>query len=198
MVETFAIRKDQSPGLIGLLHADLQRYRCLLAGKPAGCVRLWLGLLAPRFAPVLLIRLMGSCERLRLRPLARVFSLVNCVLFGIEVATRCRIGAGLFLPHTHGTVIGAFRIGKNAVIYQGVTIGARDLDFTYDAEHRPFIGDDVIIGAGAVVLGGITIANQTVVGANAVVTRSTFIGAVVVGVPAMPIKSSAEMAPSNE
>ncbi len=174
-------------GLLALLRADLIRHRQLLGGRPVSGLRRWFGLLAPRFLPVLLCRIMGWAEAHRISPLAKVCSLTNCVLFGVEVAAGCRIGPGLFLPHTHGTVIGAYSIGSNAIIYQGVTLGAKDLDFTFDAHHRPTLGDDVIIGAGAVVLGGISLGDGAKVGANAVVTKPVAAGNTVVGIPARPL-----------
>jgi len=116
--------------------------------------------------------------------MARLFSLVNFLLFGIEIAINCPIGPGLFFPHTHGTVIGALRIGSNAIIYQGVTVGAKDLDFTYDELHRPVVGDNVLIGAGAKVLGGVRLGNDVRVAANAVVLKSVVDNVTVAGVPA--------------
>jgi serine O-acetyltransferase len=118
-----------------------------------------------------------------------VFSLINFLFFGIEIAVACKIGPGLFFPHTHGTVIGAFTIGKNAVIYQGVTVGAKDLDFTYDAAHRPCIGDNVLLGAGAKVLGGIELGHSVTVAANAVLLSSVPDNVVVGGIPAKILKS---------
>ena len=97
---------------------------------------------------------------------------------------RCEIGPGLCFPHTVGTVIGALRIGRDAVIYHGVTLGAKEMDFGYDSKARPIIGDNVVIGSGAKVLGGITIGNNVIVGANAVVVESVPDNVVVGGVPA--------------
>ncbi|WP_316894038.1 serine O-acetyltransferase [Ralstonia mannitolilytica] len=110
--------------------------------------------------------------------------MVNFVVFGIEIAARCEIGPGLYLPHTQGTVIGAWSIGKNAVIYQGVTIGAKELDFAYSEVSRPKLGDNVTIGAGAKVLGGVQLGPGARIGANAVVITSVPEGALAVGIPA--------------
>lgn len=177
-------------GLFGLLKLDARRHRKLLGGNTdVSPLRLYLGMLSPRFAPVLLYRLSYACQRRRLSPLAKLFSLLNFLLFGIEVAVACRIGPGLFFPHTHGTVIGAYSIGSNAVIYQGVTIGARDLDFTYDQTHRPVLGDGVLLGAGAKVLGGISLGDGVTVAANAVLLTSVPDHCVVAGVPAKILKT---------
>lgn len=180
-------------GLGRLLIMDVSRHRQLLGGKAnASRARLLLSMLSPRFAPVLLYRLAYACHRAHLAPLAKAFSLFNFMLFGIEIAVACRIGPGLFFPHTQGTVIGAMSIGRNAVIYQGVTLGARDLDFTYDAAHRPVVGDDVMLAAGAKVLGGIRIGNGVTVAANGVLLMSVPDYAVVGGVPAKILKQRDE------
>ncbi|CAM4013680.1 Serine acetyltransferase [Pseudomonas reidholzensis] len=182
-------------GLCGLLLCDARRHRALLgADVNASVARLVLGMFSPRFAPVLLYRLAYACQRHRLSPLAKVFSLMNFLLFGIEIAVACRIGPGLFFPHTHGTVIGAYSIGSNAVIYQGVTVGARDLDFTYDEAHRPVLGDGVMLGAGAKVLGGIRLGDGVTVAANAVLLMSVADHCVVGGIPAKILKTRNEAA----
>ena len=105
------------------------------------------------------------------------------MIFGIEIATRCPIGGGLFFPHTQGTVIGAWSIGQNATIYQGVTLGAKELDFAYSKESRPYIGDNVMIGSGAKVMGGIEVGDNARIGANTVVTKTLASGALAVGGP---------------
>lgn len=138
----------------------------------------------PRFAPVALYRLSHALYVRRFTPLARLLSLINFFFFGIEIAMRCEIEEGLYFPHTVGTVIGARRIGKNAIIYHGVTLGAKEIDLGYHDDQRPVIGDNVIIGSGAKVLGDVTIGDNVIVGANAVVVDSTPKDVVVGGIPA--------------
>ncbi|UVL28179.1 serine O-acetyltransferase [Pseudomonas donghuensis] len=182
-------------GLFRLLTLDARRHRELLGGQvDVSLLRLCLSMLSPRFAPVLLCRLAYACQRRRLSPLAKVFSLLNFMVFGIEIAVACKIGPGLFFPHTQGTVIGAYSIGSNAVIYQGVTVGARDLDFTYDEHHRPVVGDGVMLGAGAKVLGGIRLGDNVTVAANAVLLMSVPDQSVVGGIPAKILKTRNEVA----
>ncbi|MDR0276663.1 MAG: serine acetyltransferase [Paucimonas sp.] len=182
-------------GLFRLLAMDARRHRELLGGQAEVSVpRLLLSMLSPRFAPVLLYRLAYACQRRHLSPLAKIFSLLNFMVFGIEIAVACRIGPGLFFPHTQGTVIGAYAIGSNAIIYQGVTVGARDLDFTYDEQHRPVLGDGVMLGAGAKVLGGIHLGNGVTVAANAVLLMSVPDDSVVGGIPAKILKKRNEVA----
>ncbi|HCP53930.1 MAG: serine acetyltransferase [Pseudomonadaceae bacterium] len=167
------------------LRLDILRQRELLGGRSLNWSwRLWLYAFSPRFLPVLLYRLAYKSQSIGLGLVARFFSIINCILFGIEIATICRIGPGLFFPHTQGTVIGAVSIGSNAVIYQGVTLGAKDLDFTYDSSKRPIVGDSVLIGAGAKVLGGLIIGNNVNIAANAVLLESVADFSVAAGVPA--------------
>jgi serine O-acetyltransferase len=181
--------EKQEPGLRQLLAMDVQRQRELFGRPPLESkAKIWLSMFSPRFIPVLLCRLAYKAHTLGFGVLARIFSLLNFLLFGIEIATTCKMGPGLFFPHTQGTVIGAVSIGKNAIIYQGVTLGAKDMDFTYDAAHRPIVGDNVYLGAGAKVLGGLIIGHNVAVAANAVLLESTPDDVVVGGIPAKIIK----------
>jgi serine O-acetyltransferase len=143
----------------------------------------------PRFTPVLLWRISHHLYILGLTPLAKLVALLNFFLFGIEIGLRCEIGEGLYLPHTVGTVIGANKIGHNVIIFQGVTIGAKELDLDYQLNKRPSIGNFVVVGAGAKILGGIQVGNHVTIGANAVVTSSLPDNVVVAGIPARIIRS---------
>jgi serine O-acetyltransferase len=176
--------------LIEYLRADLQRAFLLSHGPdeqaPKG-IALWVGIFSPRAVPVALCRLAYFFATVHLKPLEKLISMLNFVVFGIEISPRCHIGKGLFLPHSQGTVIGAFAIGENATIYQGVTLGARELDFGFDRDVRPVLGNGVTLGAGAKVLGGIELGDHCKVGANAVVLRSVAPGKSVVGIPAEEI-----------
>jgi serine O-acetyltransferase len=139
---------------------------------------------SPRFASVFLIRIAQRLEALGWCRLARLFSLWNFVIFGIEVPAGLDIGPGLVIPHTQGTVIGAGYIGANVTIYQQVTLGARLADFEFDRNKRPYVDDGVTITAGAKVLGSVRLGAGSVIGANAVVLTDVPSGALAVGVPA--------------
>lgn len=186
MNDAFTMNTVENFKLLSFLAADLRRARVVLYGSADGvsCARLWLGVLSPRFVPVLLCRIAHCFYCLKLGPVAKAVSLVNFFLFGIEIAVRCPIGKGLFLPHTQGTVIGAWRVGENATIFQGVTLGAREVDFSYSEQSRPIVGDGVTIGSGAKVLGGLCIGNGARIGANSVVLQSIPAHALAVGAPA--------------
>jgi serine O-acetyltransferase len=192
MNDALNINTAEDFSLLSYLAADLRRSRMLLNGSADGVsgLRLWLGVLSPRFVPVLLCRLAHSFYRLKLGPIAKAVSLLNFFLFGIEIAVRCPIGKGLFLPHTQGTVIGAWSIGENATIFQGVTLGAKELDFSYQESSRPTVGNSVTIGAGAKVIGGLVLGSDSRVGANAVVLNNVALGSLVVGIPAKVVDRS--------
>jgi serine O-acetyltransferase len=96
--------------------------------------------------------------------------------------SRCRVGPGLFIDHGTGVVIGeTARVGTDVTIYHGVTLGGTGRD---RGKRHPTIGDRVTIGAGAKVLGPITIGQDSRIGANAVLVRPVPPGSVVVGIPA--------------
>ena len=104
---------------------------------------------------------------------------------GIELNQHTKIGYGLRLPHKGGIVIHpAAVIGNNCEIMQGVTIGNNILK---DRDAVATIGDNVLICAGAKIIGAVTIGNNVVIGANAVVTKDVPDGTIVAGVPAVPI-----------
>ena len=173
--------------LLSFLEADLRRAQEVVYGEVNEGYLLWLGIFSPRFLPVLLCRLAHWFYCFNLEPVAKLISLLNFFTFGIEVAVRCPIGKGLFLPHTQGTVIGAWCIGANATIFQGVTLGAREVDFSYQESSRPTLGDCVTVGAGAKVLGGVILGSGSSIGANAVVLSDVGPGLVAVGIPAKTI-----------
>jgi serine O-acetyltransferase len=174
-----------------LLFSDLARHYTL-EGSPAiepSLLRFFCRLAHPRFLPVVLCRLSRAAMLNRIPLLPQMLTYLNVVLFGIEITPRCEIGPGVFFPHTSGTVIGALRIGANAIVYQGVTLGAKKLGLGFDPAHRPEVGDSVVLGAGAKILGGIAIGDNVTVGANSVVVRSVPANRTVAGVPAREISS---------
>ncbi|WP_286344727.1 serine O-acetyltransferase [Frondihabitans sucicola] len=120
------------------------------------------------------------------RLLARVLSQVARSLTGIEIHPGATIGRRLFIDHGMGVVIGETAVvGDDVLIYHGVTLGGRGPG--PGGRRHPSIGDRVEIGAGAAVLGSVTVGSDARVGAGAVVTRDVAPGATVVGVPARPL-----------
>jgi len=175
--------------LLKTLCADLTRQYGLegRTGKTAGLGGVLLRLPHPRFLPIVLCRIGRASYVLRIPFLPQLFTYANIVLFGLEVTPRCDIGPGLFFPHSNGTVVGAWKIGRDATIYQNVTLGSKTLDMGFASDQRPEIGDGVTFGAGCKVLGGIRIGNHSTVGANSVVLESVDANTCVAGVPARVI-----------
>lgn len=174
-----------------LLYSDLAR-QFELEGRPGMHPRLFglfKRLLHHRFLPIVLCRLSRSALLKGLPGLSGSLSYLNLALFGLEVAPRCEIGPGIFFPHPTGSVIGAARIGSNVTIFQGVTLGAKKLDMGFDISLRPEVGDNVVIGAGAKILGGVRIGNHVVIGANSVVLESVENGRTVAGIPARSVRN---------
>ena len=102
-------------------------------------------------------------------------------LTGVEIHPGALLGQGVFIDHATGVVIGeTAEVGDNVTIYHGVTLGGTSLD---RVKRHPTVGDNVTIGAGAKVLGAITIGAGSQIGANSVVVKPVPPGAVVVGVP---------------
>jgi serine O-acetyltransferase len=143
----------------------------------------------PGFHAVLTHRLTHRLWRANWRLLARVLSHFARFLSGVEIHPGAKIGRGFFIDHGAGVVIGETSdIGDDVTLYHGVTLGgiapAVNSSAQVDQKRHPTIGDRAIIGAGAQVLGPITVGANARVGANAVVLRDVPEGASVVGNPA--------------
>lgn len=120
--------------------------------------------------------------------IARWLSHVNRFFTGIEIHPGAKIGSRLFIDHGMGVVIGeTAEIADNVTLYHGVTLGGVSLN---KGKRHPTIEDDVVIGAGAKVLGNITIGRGSRIGANAVVVKSVPPNSVVVGVPGQVVVRS--------
>src|SRR6056297_2260627 len=104
-----------------------------------------------------------------LRTIPRLISQLARFITGIEIHPGAEIGSGFFIDHGMGVVIGeTTEIGNNVTLYQGVTLGGVRLE---DKKRHPTIGNDVIVGAGAKLLGPIRVGNNVRIGANSVVTN---------------------------
>ena len=114
----------------------------------------------------------------------RFVSAISRLLTGIEIHPGVKIGRRLFIDHGLGVVIGeTAEIGDDVTLYQGVTLGGTSLN---RGKRHPTLEDDVIVGAGAKVLGAFTVHRGARIGANAVVTRDVPENATMVGIPARP------------
>lgn len=114
--------------------------------------------------------------------LPRLISHVNRFLTNIEIHPGAKIGKGVFIDHGAGVVIGeTAEVGDNVTMYQGVTLGGTGKE---RGKRHPTIGNDVVIGAGAIILGNITVGDNSRIGAGSVVVKSVPPNATAVGVPA--------------
>lgn len=115
---------------------------------------------------------------------------------GVEIHPGAVLGSGVFIDHATGVVIGeTAEVGDNVTIYHGVTLGGTSLD---RIKRHPTIGDNVTIGAGAKVLGAITVGAGSQIGANSVVVKPVPPGAVVVGVPGQIVNRSHTQATTED
>jgi len=125
---------------------------------------------------------------LNLKLIARIISNFSRFFTGIEIHPAVKIGKNLFIDHGMGIVIGETTvIGNNVTIYQGVTLGGTKWE---KKKRHPTINDNVIIGAGAKVLGPISVGKNSKIGANSVVTKDVQSNTVVIGIPARVVDNS--------
>lgn len=117
---------------------------------------------------------------------ARIISQVSRFFTGIEIHPGARIGNRLFIDHGMGVVIGeTCEIGDDVVIYQGVTLGGSGKE---KGKRHPTVGNNVVIGSGAKVLGSFKIGDQANIGANSVVLKEVPAGSTVVGIPGRVVR----------
>lgn len=136
----------------------------------------------PGVHALLIHRLAHGLWGSRLYLLGRLLSHVNRFLTGIEIHPGARIDSGFFIDHGMGVVIGeTAEIGENCTIYHGVTLGGTSLK---KEKRHPTLGKNVVVGAGAKILGPFTVGDNAIVGAGSVVIRSVPPFSTVVGIPA--------------
>ena len=127
-------------------------------------------------------------SRLPLKLAARLLSQCSRALTGIEIHPGARIGQGVFIDHGMGVVIGeTAEIGNRCLLYQGVTLGGTGKE---TGKRHPTLANDVVVGAGAKVLGALTIGSNTRIGAGSVVVRDVDANCTVVGIPGRVIHQS--------
>ncbi|MBV8727868.1 MAG: serine O-acetyltransferase [Candidatus Eremiobacteraeota bacterium] len=164
------------------LHTFLADLDAPLARDPAARGRLDVLLSYPGFHAITAHRLIHALHRTRLPLLPRFLAHVNRFITGIEIHPAARIGAGLFIDHGMGVVIGeTSEIGEGVTLYQGVTLGGTSLQH---GKRHPTLRDRVTVGVNAVILGAITVGENSRVGAGSVVVKDVPANATVVGIPA--------------
>jgi serine O-acetyltransferase len=125
--------------------------------------------------------------------LPRFISQLARFLTGVEIHPAAKIGHGFFIDHGMGVVIGeTAEIGNYVTLFQGVTLGGTGKD---RGKRHPTLGDHVVVGAGAKILGGIRIGDNVKIGANSVLLKSVPANSTVIGVPGRIIKAAGERLP---
>lgn len=148
---------------------------------PAATSALEVILAYPGFHARQLHRLAHFFHQRRLRVPARVISHLSRTFTGIEIHPGAEIGEGFFIDHGMGVVVGeTTQIGDNCHLYQGVTLGGTS---TKRSKRHPTLGDNVVVGAGAKLIGAIDVGNNVRIGAGSVVVANVPDNATVVGVP---------------
>ena len=133
-------------------------------------------------------RVAHRLHKLGLKFLARLISQTSRAFTGIEIHPGATIGKGLFIDHGMGVVIGETAvIGDNVTLFQGVTLGGTGKE---RGKRHPTLGNNVVVGSGAKVLGSFTIGDNVQIGANAVVVREAPADSVVVGVPGRVVRQA--------
>jgi len=177
-------------GLSLVLTTLIADFRIIFERDPAA--RNWLEVLFcyPGLQALVFHRFSHRLYRLGLPFIPRLISQLARFLTGIEIHPGAQIGQGVFIDHGMGVVIGETAIvGNYALIYQGVTLGGTGKE---TGKRHPTLGEDVVVGAGAKVLGNIEIGDRVRIGAGSVVLRPVPSDCTVVGVPGRIVYRSGE------
>nr|DAI61631.1 MAG TPA: serine O-acetyltransferase [Caudoviricetes sp.] len=154
-----------------------------MKNDPAARTKLEVLLLYQSIHVLIFYRIAHGLYKIKLFFLARLISQLGRFFTGIEIHPGAKIGKGLFIDHGMGVVIGeTAEIGDNVTIYHGVTLGGTGKD---KGKRHPTIGNNVIIGCGAKILGPISIGDGAKIGANSVVLKNVPKGKTAVGIPAV-------------
>ena len=179
------------------MRSDIQ---CILDRDPAARSRFEVITCYPGLHAVWMHRMAHACWTSGFKWLGRALSHLGRWLTGIEIHPGAVLGERVFFDHAMGVVVGeTAEIGDGCTIYQGVTLGGTSL--YKGVKRHPTLGKNVVIGAGAKVLGGFVVGDGAKIGSNAVVTKPVPPGATAVGIPARIIESqvgvSADVSPFN-
>ncbi len=170
-----------------------QDLQAIFDRDPAATSRLEVILTYAGFHALLAYRLAHWLKGRQIPLLPRAISQLARWLTGIEIHPSAKIGARFFIDHGMGVVIGeTAEVGDHVTLFQGVTLGGTGKE---RGKRHPTLGNHVVVGAGAKILGGITIGDNVKIGANSVVLKSVPPNSTVIGVPARIIKTHGERLP---
>jgi serine O-acetyltransferase len=174
--------------LTTILHAMAADLAIIKERDPAARSTLEILLCYPGFHALVMHRISHRLWRLRVPLLPRLLSQVGRLFTGIEIHPGARIGRGVFIDHGMGVVIGETAvIGDHCLLYQGVTLGGTGKQH---GKRHPTLKENVVVGAGAKVLGAITVGANTRIGAGSVLLRDVASDSTVVGIPGRVIHQS--------
>ncbi len=166
---------------IGTFNKIKKDFQAALSMDPAATSRIEVALTYSGFHALLFHRVAHWLARYRVPFFPRALSQLARFLTGIEIHPAAKIGSGLFIDHGMGVVIGeTSEIGDNVTLFQGVTLGGTGKQ---RGKRHPTLGSHVVVGAGAKVLGPITIGDYVKIGANSVVLQDVPDHSTVVGIP---------------
>ena len=164
-----------------------QDLRAVFDRDPAARTTLEVFLTYAGFQALLAHRLAHRLWKMRLRLVGRLVSQVARWVTGVEIHPGASIGHGFFIDHGMGVVIGeTAEIGDYVTLFQGVTLGGTGKE---KGKRHPTLGNHVVVGSGAKVLGNIRIGDSVKIGANSVVLRSVPSNSTVTGIPGRIVKS---------
>jgi len=177
----------------------LKEIDTIIERDPAAESRLGVMFLYPSFHVMIFYKTANILWRYNLRFIARLIMQIGRMLTGIEIHPAAKIGSNFFMDHGLGIVIGeTAEIGEDVTIYQGVTLGgvmpSIESESQRNQKRHPTIGNNVIIGSGAQILGPIKIGDYARIGANSVVSKNVPSNVTVVGVPAREFSKSSKLA----
>ena len=176
-----------------VLKAIKEDLRAVFDRDPAATSWLEVVLTYAGFHAVMAYRVSHWLKTHRVPFLPRFISQAARMLTGIEIHPSATIGSGFFIDHGMGVVIGeTAEIGDYVTLFQGVTLGGTGKE---RGKRHPTLGSHVVVGAGAKILGGITIGDNVKIGANSVVLKNVSANSTVIGVPARVIKTQGERLP---
>ncbi|WP_288816132.1 serine O-acetyltransferase [uncultured Varibaculum sp.] len=167
------------PTLVQLCKEDLA---AAINSDPAARTKLEVALTYPGVHAVWAYRLAHMLFKKNLKLLARIVSSIARSYTGVDIHPGARLGRRLFIDHANGVVIGeTTKIGTDCVLFHQVTLGGVSMS---KGKRHPTLGDRVMVGAGAKVLGPIHVGSDSRIAANAVVVRDVPAGCSAIGVPA--------------
>jgi serine O-acetyltransferase len=179
-----------------MLRAIREQIQTIFREDPAAKSVLEVFFCYPGFHAILLHRLAHKLYRLNVPLVPRMISQLTRTLTGIEIHPGARIGRRFFIDHGMGVVIGeTAEIGDDVLIYQGVTLGGTGKE---RGKRHPTIGNHVVIGTGAKVLGNIRIGDSVKIGAGSVVVHPVPDHSTVVGIPGRVVRIAGEPVPEAE